>query len=534
MKKNDRLIKEIKKCASDFDYFCRKYLKIVDKNGRLVSLKPNHAQRLYLEADKKNPWVYVLKARKLGMTTIIAAYNFWSALFTKNYSVLVMAHTDPAAKAIFNIYRKFYDNLPPFLQFDWDLLNKHEIRFKHGGYINAATAGSEGARGQTYQSIHCSEFAMYENIEALIAAALSTAGNNARVVLETTANGLNDAAKIWNDENGFEKLFISWMDAEDTKKFLKPKWVPQPIVDLGETYKLSQQRVYWAAETFATKCAANWNTFMQEYPPEAHMAFITSGKKFFNRSYPHVKATPGYRQYQEPQQYRAYVMGVDVASGSEHGDYSAFCVLDCTDKKSPKIVSTLYNKMAPAEFAANVLKEAKKYNALVCVESNSYGLSVIEYLVAEEYVHMYRRVKYDTAKNRYTENLGFNTNKSTRSVLIARMQEYISREWLKPIDFTLQSEINTFVFNKSGKPEAEIGRHDDMIMACALALISIDQVDAEQEIKTKKAPTTIKDMLTFERQTGRLFKNSGHLFEHDSVFDKPLAEAPMSSRPPRY
>jgi phage terminase large subunit len=227
-------------------------------------------------------------------------------------------------------------------------------------------------------------------------------------------------------------------------------------------------------------------------------------------------------------------MGVDVASGSEHGDYSAFCVLDCTDKKSPKIVSTLYNKMAPAEFAANVLQEAKKYNALVCVESNSYGLSVIEYLVAEEYVHMYRRVKYDTAKNRYTENLGFNTNKSTRSVLIARMQEYISREWLKPIDFTLQSEINTFVFNKSGKPEAEIGRHDDMIMACALALISIDQVDAEQEIKTKKAPTTIKDMLTFERQTGRLFKNSGHLFEHDSVFDKPLAEAPMSSRPPRY
>ena len=52
MKKNDRLIKEIRKCASDFDYFCRKYLKIVDKNGRLVPLKPNHAQRLYLEADR--------------------------------------------------------------------------------------------------------------------------------------------------------------------------------------------------------------------------------------------------------------------------------------------------------------------------------------------------------------------------------------------------------------------------------------------------------------------------------------------------
>ena len=73
-----------------------------------------------------------------------------------------------------------------------------------------------------------------------------------------------------------------------------------------------------------------------------------------------------------------------------------------------------------------------------------------------------------------------------------------------------------------------------MIMACALALISMDQIDAEQEVKTKKAPTSIKDMLTFEMQTGRLYRKSEHLFEHDSVLDKPLAEAPMSSGPPRY
>ena len=114
------------------------------------------------------------------------------------------------------------------------------------------------------------------------------------------------------------------------------------------------------------------------------------------------------------------------------------------------------------------------------------------------------------------------------------MQEYVSRQWLNPIDVTLQSEINTFVFNKSGKPEAEIGRHDDMIMACALALISMDQIDAEQEVKTKKAPNSVKDMLTFEMQTGRLYKHSEHLFEQDTALDKPLSEAPMSIRPPRY
>ena len=528
---NKKIIKEIRKCAGDFEYFSANYLKIVDKNGRLVTLKLNAAQRLYLEADKKNPWVYVLKARKLGMTTVIAAYNFWSALFTKNYSVLVMAHTDTASKHIFQIYRRFYDELPAFLQFDWSLLNKHEIRFKHGGYIVSATAGSDSARGQTYQSIHCSEFAMYDNIEQLIASALSTAGNNARVALETTANGLNEAYKIWDSENGFEKLFISWMDAEDSQRFAKPKWISPEIQDLANEYKLPATRLYWAADTFATKCAANWNTFMQEYPPEAHLAFITSGKKFFNRTYALAEASPGHRRYQEPQKYRAYVIGVDVASGSEHGDFSAYCVIDCTDRMKPQIVATRYSKDSPSAFSQLLLKEAEDYNALVCVESNSYGLSVIEYLIQAEYVHMYRRVKYDRATKRYTENLGFSTNKATRHVLLSRIQEYISRDWLKVIDSTLQSEINTFVFSKTGKPQAETGRHDDMIFAAALALIAMDQVDPDQEIKERQAPTTVGEMLAFELQTGKLYSKSENLFETDSRLEKPMSGAPMGIVP---
>jgi hypothetical protein len=33
-----KLQKEIEKCRDDFEYFCSKYLKIVDKNGKLVLL----------------------------------------------------------------------------------------------------------------------------------------------------------------------------------------------------------------------------------------------------------------------------------------------------------------------------------------------------------------------------------------------------------------------------------------------------------------------------------------------------------------
>lgn len=528
-----KVAKEIRKCGGDFAYFSKKYLRIVDKAGKLVPLTPNHAQEQWLESLQKNPWVYVLKGRKRGMTTIVAAYYFWKTLFTPYHYTMVLAHTESASKSIFRIYLRFYENLPAFLKFPVKLQNKHELEFEHGGYICAGTAGSDSARGGTYQAIHCSEFAMYDDIDGIIASALNTAGSNPLVTLESTANGLNDAHRIWMSPGGYEKLFISWLEDDEASSRKKPEWIPKEIAELAATYGLTQKQINWAADTYLTRCAANWNTFLQEYPPEAHLAFISSGKRFFNHAYPHAKPQPGYKRYQEPQRYRAYVMGVDVASGSEHGDYSAWCLMDCTNKRKPEIVSVFYEKISPSAFASKVKEEAEAYNALVCVESNTYGLSIIEYLVNMEYVNLYRRVKYDAATDRYTHNIGFSTTQSTRSILMARIQEYISQKWLDPVDTTLQAEMNTFVFSKSGKPKAETGKHDDLVMATALALVAFDQVDAEQEIKQRKAPRSVEEILQFEMQTGKLYRNSKHMFGDDNPISKSVEAAPMGNVPIR-
>jgi hypothetical protein len=502
--------KEIKRCALDFSYFCETYLKIVDKDGDLGLLKPNHAQKMFLEAEKSNPWQYVLKARKLGLTTIIAARNFWRSLFTPHFSSLVMAHTDDSAKAIFRIYKRFYKNLPPLLQFPIAQENLHEMSFEHGGRIVASTAGTEALRGDTFQAIHCSEFAMYSNIQSTIAAALNTAGENATVALETTAKGLNDAHKIWYGANGFNKLFISWADSPECMSASEPEFIPVELKELAREHELSIGSVNWGAYTYITRCASDWNTFCQEYPVTADLAFITSGRRFFtSHIFPHAKAHEGYEQYLKPSKYCIYTMGVDTASGSMEGDYSSFVMLDVTNKRSPKIASSFYGRLPPTEFARQVLIEAKKYNALIVPESNSYGLSIIEYLVAKQWGYMYRRTKYDAIQKRWQESMGFQTNVNTRSVLLARMQEYISREWLEVTDERLKDEINTFVFNSANKPTAEVGRHDDIIFACALALIGMEQVDfIKEDLMKDKRPSSVAQMLEFEVSTGQLFANS--------------------------
>jgi hypothetical protein len=75
--------------------------------------------------------------------------------------------------------------------------------------------------------------------------------------------------------------------------------------------------------------------------------------------------------------------------------------------------------------------------------------------------------------------------------------------------------MNTFIFNKNGKAEADVGKHDDMIMATALALMGMDQVEPDSQIEKQRKPQTIAELLQFELQTGKLYRKSSHFFEEE-------------------
>jgi len=511
---------EVRKCAADFRYFCR-YLKIVDKKTKLVSLKLNEAQEILVSAMEEHPWVFDLKARQLGGTTGVAAYAFWHAYFQPNLRVGVMAQSRESAEQIFEIYRRFYNNLPKWMQFPVQKSNVREMLFFHGGMVRVFTANSQSARGTTYNFLHCSEFAFYSDVERTIQAAFQTATPDATVVMETTANGLNYAHDLWANENGYRKVFLPWMHAEEYTLEERPQGlgtkVPKPWREYADKYSLTKAQLFWAFDTYRTKCGSNWQTFHQEYPADAEMAFITSGERFFNIIFPHVRAKAGYKRYGEPEKYHVYSMGVDTASGSPSGDYSSFCVMDVTDKEKPHCVSTYYARVPPTEFSSRVLEEAMEWEALVVAESNSYGLSVIEYLIGDGYSNLYRRTQFDKMAKRWREDLGFATSVATRPVILAKLHQFVSEGALIVNDDRMKAEINTFIYNRKGKPEAEGGKHDDMVFAWALALAGINQIDALKEEKLSKKPSTLREILAYERATGRIFRDEWETSDEESL-----------------
>tara|TARA_R110000751_G_scaffold87475_1_gene173387 strand:+ start:519 stop:2105 length:1587 start_codon:yes stop_codon:yes gene_type:complete len=524
-----KLEKEIHKCKTDFYYFCNKYLKIVDKGGKLILLNPNTAQQKFLYRLESNPWLYILKARQLGLTTMIAAKLFHKCLFTPNHKVAVIAHTRDAAKSIFEIYKRYYINLPKFLKFKTEASNVNELVFFHGGYIKVGSASSSSFRGSTYNSLHLSEFAFYDDITSAIQSVFQTATPNAEIILETTANGINDAMEIWNDSNGFDKLFISWLDGEEyvsNKKKILTKLEKSYI----GTHKLDPKKANWFQDTLRGKCLNNFNTFNQEYPITAEVAFITSGQKFFPMSFQVGSKINqlGWKWYKNPQKFRTYIAGVDTASGSPTGDFSTVAILDVTGGEKGEVVATFYDRLSLKDFTQQILIGLKKYNPLVVVESNSYGQAIIENLREDGYVHMYRRTKYDKISNRWSEHLGFATTQQSRPILLSRLHQWVAQQKLSVVCPRLMTEMNHFVYNASGKPEADKGKHDDLVFATGLALVGLEQIaDFEEEIQLAQRPSGLREQLEWESNTGKMYGN-----EKDNFYDgkdSPGVTSPLNS-----
>ena len=75
------------------------------------------------------------------------------------------------------------------------------------------------------------------------------------------------------------------------------------------------------------------------------------------------------------------------------------------------------------------------------------------------------------------------------------------------------TEMNTFVYNERGKPEADKGKHDDLVFAAGLALIGIDQADDfEEEIQMERMPKGKREILDWERRTGKMFNKNKNEF----------------------
>jgi phage terminase large subunit len=131
------------------------------------------------------------------------------------------------------------------------------------------------------------------------------------------------------------------------------------------------------------------------------------------------------------------------------------------------------------------------YNkALIAVEAN-FNIYPIKELTRLGYLNQYVRKREDTFTGGFVKSYGFMTTLATRPVIISELVK-IAREnigWVN--EYVTLSEMQTFVRNEKGRPEAMAGCHDDCVMALAIAYHALEQAaPPAKELSGKKRKLT--------------------------------------------
>jgi len=181
----------------------------------------------------------------------------------------------------------------------------------------------------------------------------------------------------------------------------------------------------------------------------------------------------GFRQYRPFEKDEFIVVGVDTAAGGR--DNSCALFFSKTHLDTPLVYQR--NVIAPAmtDELLPVLEriyEITGVEPIVAYERQNGGLFEMERLSRlnrENKFRIYLAKNEGSIDNATEKQLGWNTNMATRPKMLADLKDAVDNQLIRIWDKPTVSEMYSFIVNKQGKPEAEAGAFDDLVMSAAIA-----------------------------------------------------------------
>lgn len=496
--------------------YIEKYLKIQDKNAKIIDLKINKPQMKLYNAlaeqykQGKPQRAIVLKARQMGFSTLTEAMIFKKTVTAFNIKSGIITHEASATDNLFNMSKRYLDNLPDELKPQIKKSNAKELVFDNDngtglkGIIKCMTAGNTTVgRSDTFQNLHISEYAFWggkkkDTLIGLLQAVPYTI--NTMIVIESTANGYDDFKDMWDDavagKGDFVPVFCAWWELDEYRKEYDGFELTDDEKKLKALYNLDNEQIAWRRWCIETNCRNDINLFKQEYPSCPEEAFLSSGNCVFDKEkiinrIQEIKDKEPLKQgsflydydglqitnirwqddkngiikiYKDVESKRPYVIGGDTA-----GDGSDNFVGEVLDNISGEQVAELSHKTDEDLYARQIYCLGKYYNeALIGVEVNfsTYPEKELERL---KYPKLYQRQVEDSKTHKFMQKGGFKTTSVTRPIIIAGLVEVMrdNIEVFNSIEYLRESL--SFIKNEAGRAEAEQGKHDDRVMAIAIA-----------------------------------------------------------------
>jgi len=471
-------IKEVIKCGKSPTYFINNYAKIPHPIKGLIPFKTYYYQAELLETFNDHRFTVILKARQLGISTITAAYIVWLLTFHRDKNVLVMATKFSTAANLVKKVKAIIKYLPEFIQIAKVTVdNRASFELSNGSQIKASSTAADAGRSEALSLLVIDEAAHVDNLDELWTGLYPTLSTGGRCIALSTPNGVG---------NWFHKTYASAEQRKNDFFPVKLSWDVHPDRDLdwfeNETKNMSRREI-------AQELKCNFNTSGETV---IHPDDILRIDKEVREPKYRTGFDRNFWIWEEYKPDNTYLLSADVARG-DGKDFSVFHIFKL---ETMEIVGEYQGKLTPDLFANVVIDAGKEYgNCMVVVENNTVGFSVLEKLKDRNYPNIYHSIK---STHEYIDQLqaemrsgsvaGFTTSLKTRPLLVAKFEEFVRNKMITIYSQRLRAELDTFVWN-NGRPEAQRGYNDDLVMACAIGCWVRDTalVENQRDVAYKRA-----------------------------------------------
>jgi len=458
------------KSAVDITYFSKKYCKIQHPIRGKINFDLYKFQEDTLRELKDHRFNIILKSRQMGISTLCAMYSLHNMLFNNDFKILVVATKQDVAKNLVQKVQIMFELLPTFLKQGITIVNNNKLAlsFSNGSEIKAVSSSPDSARSEALSLLIIDEFAFVDFAEEIWASAQMTLATGGAAILLSTPNGVgNKFHQIWQQaQEG-----VSSDGLEAFNPILLP-WYLHP--DRDQTWR-DQQDALLGKRLASQECDANFLS-------SGHTVIEAELLQFYEEKCidPIEKRGIGGDLWiwKYPDFNKSYVVVADPSRGDGE-DYSGCVVMEV---ESVEIVAEYKGKIDTQAFGRTLVSIATEYNqALLVIDNRNIGWSTIQVAIDLGYRNLYYSYKNDPyldenihlrknydLKNKEDMVPGLTTTSRNRPVYVSKLEMYFREK--TPIIYSqrLINELRVFVW-MDGKPQAQRGYNDDLVMSLAMA-----------------------------------------------------------------
>ncbi len=525
----NEILKEYTNCVLDPVYTIETYFKTFDRtNNGFVPFHLFEKQKEIVQSYEEHRFNLVAKPRQAGVSTTTAAYLGVKVAFADKdnpEAILIVANKQDMAFEFLSKVKDFLSQIPRWVWgseyygtpekekktiFISD--SKKEIKLPNGCRVKAVATSKDALRGYTPTYLIMDEAAFIEDGKELFGAALTALGTGGYATLISTPNGQDPLYYETYDlaikkENNFNVIEMRWY--QDNRYNIDLKWYryidkeKQNREEVKETeftfesYDRFIKEGYKPTSSWYEEMCLGMNNDARMIAQELDVSFLGSGgnvvaDEFIQHHKLNNALEPKYVSgsdnelwvWEEPIEGHEYILSSDVSRG-DGADSSTFVVVDFTTMTE---VVEYQGKVPPDKLADILYEYGMLYNALLVVDiTGGMGVATVLKLQEMKYPNLYYDQKskgnqtrkdmgkYDTKK----ETAGFQVG-TDRTRLVAHFEKMVRINCEESLDHGIKirsrrllSELNTFVYI-NGRADHAKGKHDDIIMAMAMALYVLE------------------------------------------------------------